>query len=145
MNNCLKLKCSYCNYFTNRKFNLNRHEISKHSLEILNNIKNDNSIGKVNDLEEKVNVSEEKVNDLQEKVNNDKNICYKCNTKGHFAKDCDIDSFNVQEYINKFNTHIELTDEINRLELIYGNIIQIQKNIDMTNKYNIKCLSSVSN
>ena len=45
MNNCLKLTCSYCNYFTNRKFNLNRHEISKHSLEILNNIKNDNSIG----------------------------------------------------------------------------------------------------
>ena len=65
-------KCSFCNYSSDRKFCINRHEISKHSKEILNNVKNDNSIGKVNDLEEKVNVSEEK-------VNNDKNICYKCN------------------------------------------------------------------
>ena len=33
------LKCSFCKYTTPRNYNLKRHEINKHSKEILNNMK----------------------------------------------------------------------------------------------------------
>jgi len=36
--------CSFCNYTSNRKYNINRHEINKHSNEILNNNTNNNAI-----------------------------------------------------------------------------------------------------
>jgi len=83
------------------------------------------------------------IKSLEHEFKSSQDICYKCNTKGHFAKDCDIDSFNIIEYIGKFNTLDELTDEINRLNPIYDNIIQIQKYINITNKYNIKLIDNI--
>jgi hypothetical protein len=83
------------------------------------------------------------IKSLEHEFKSSQDICYKCNTKGHFAKDCDIDIFNIIEYISKFNTLDELTDEINRLNPIYDNIIQIQKYINITNKYNIKLIDDI--
>jgi hypothetical protein len=83
------------------------------------------------------------IKSLEHEFKSSQDMCYKCNTKGHFAKDCDIDIFNIIEYISKFNTLDELTDEINRLNPIYDNIIQIQKYINITNKYNIKLIDDI--
>jgi hypothetical protein len=83
------------------------------------------------------------IKSLEHELKSSQDICYKCNTKGHFAKDCDIDNFNIIKYISKFNTLDELTDEINRLNPIYDNIIEIQKYINITNKYNIKLITNI--
>ena len=83
------------------------------------------------------------IKSLEHEFKASQDICYKCNTKGHFAKDCDIDNFNVQEYISKFNTLDELSDEIKRINSLYDNIIQIQKYINITNKYNIKLIDDI--
>jgi len=68
------------------------------------------------------------IKSLEHEFKSSNDICYKCNTKGHFSKDCDTDKFNIIEYINKFNTLDELTIEINRLEPFYKEIIIFKNN-----------------
>ena len=83
------------------------------------------------------------IKSLEHEFKSSQDICYKCNTKGHFAKDCNPDKFNVQEYISKFNTLDELSDEIIRIKSMYDTIIQIQEYINITNKYNIKLIDDI--
>ena len=83
------------------------------------------------------------IKSLEHEFKSSQDICYKCNNKGHFAKDCDTDNFNVQKYISKFNTLDELTDEINRLELLYIEIVIIKENITNTNQFNIKSIEKI--
>jgi len=73
-------QCSECNYFTDRKFNLQRHFNVKHSdRTIINHSQNIEE--KVNPNQEKVNPNQEKVNPNQEKVNSNELYCKKCNKK----------------------------------------------------------------
>jgi hypothetical protein len=67
-------KCKYCNYISERKFNLTRHISSKHCEEF-EKIENLTNQEKVNPNQEKVNPNQEKVNPFQEKVN----LCKTCN------------------------------------------------------------------
>jgi predicted GIY-YIG superfamily endonuclease len=83
------------------------------------------------------------IKSLEHEFKSSQDICYKCNTKGHFTKDCETDNFNIKKYISKFNKLDELSNEINRLKPIYDYIIQIQKNIDMTNIFNIKLIDYI--
>jgi len=69
-------KCVVCNYSTNRRFDLKRHENAVHNNSystknvIINNEEKVNpNEEKVNPKEEKVNPNEEKVNPKEEKVN----------------------------------------------------------------------------
>jgi len=83
--------CSNCNYFTDRKYNLQKHIHNKHSkkLGFVTITKKEEKVNpkeeKVNPKEEKVNPKEEKVNPNEEKVNpkeekvNPLLICKKCN------------------------------------------------------------------
>ena len=68
-------KCHLCNYVSNRKYNLNRHHISKH-----NNIKREDF--ELVENEKKVSPNEKKVSPCEKKVSpceNIDNICIKCN------------------------------------------------------------------
>ena len=85
----IKLECLFCKYTTNRKYNLDRHEINKHSKEIMLKIKTHQTtqnVKNVNVSEKNVNVSEKNVNVLEKNVNlSEKNVnfyklmCKKCN------------------------------------------------------------------
>ena len=72
------IKCNFCNYISEKKFNLLRHIHNKHSVNMQNNEKMEIE-EKVNLNEEKVNLNEEKVNPFEEKVNLDQLSCKKCN------------------------------------------------------------------
>ena len=80
------LTCSFCKYTTNKKFNLDRHETNKHSIEIINKISNLKSIENVVPNEENVVPNEENVVPNEENVvPNEENVvsnnlmCKKCN------------------------------------------------------------------
>ena len=68
----MEYKCNYCNYKTNKYYNLKRHQNNKHKMEILTNNENEN-------IEKKVNPNEKKVNPNEKKVNLKQNMCKKCN------------------------------------------------------------------
>ena len=75
--------CKYCTYTSNRKFNLNSHEINKHSKEILNETNKDNNATKmehnVTDIENNVADIEHNVAELSEDTNAIKKFyCSKC-------------------------------------------------------------------
>ena len=63
--------CSFCEYKTKRNYDLNRHEIARHSKNILNEYKEANNI-----LLEKNNIHSEDINNNKA---NDNYICKKCN------------------------------------------------------------------
>ena len=76
-------KCSYCNYNSNRLYNLKRHMMIKHKEKKSQHIINDklNTVNdKQNDDNDKLNTVNDKQNDDNDKLNtvNDKQ-CYKCN------------------------------------------------------------------
>ena len=103
MNTTEILHCTYCKYTTNRNYNLNRHQINKHSKEIIKNIistpnilynsQNNNLSGQNNNLTERNNNLPEQNNNLPEQNNNSNNLkennnetdnkmcCKKCNKK----------------------------------------------------------------
>jgi hypothetical protein len=72
------LRCSFCNYITDRKFNLQRHNNNKH-YEILEKQQLLENEQKVNPNEQKVNPNEQKVNPNEQKVNPNTLYCNKCN------------------------------------------------------------------
>jgi len=78
--------CSFCNYFTERKYNFLRHNDNKHKEEIvkLEKIKKIGNEQKVEVFEQKVEVSEQKVEVSEQKVEvSEQRVlqCYKCNKK----------------------------------------------------------------
>ena len=76
MNNNEILHCTYCKYTTNRNYNLNRHQINKHSKELMKSIQN-NNVKKYIESNEKNTASNEKNNAPNEKGT----CCLKCNKK----------------------------------------------------------------
>ena len=67
-------------------------------------------------------------------------ICYKCKKKGHFAKECCLNNqFNIEQYLQDFDTIDKITSEILILESVYDKIIILNKKINDTNiqKYNM--------
>jgi len=78
-------QCSFCNYITDRKFNLQRHIGKKHNdidenNDILQNGQKVNPNGqKVNPNGQKVNPNGQKVNPNEQKVNPNNILCKKCN------------------------------------------------------------------
>jgi len=75
----MEYKCKFCNYKTNKYYNLKRHQSNKHKMEILTNNENENKEKKVNPNEKKENQNEKKVNPNEKKVNLKQNMCKKCN------------------------------------------------------------------
>ena len=80
-----KHNCEYCNYATNRRFDLNKHRFRKHIYEIYAINNNKNHEKNVNPNEKNVNPNEKNVNPNEKNVNpnekivNYNNICNKCN------------------------------------------------------------------
>ena len=72
--------CKYCTYTSNRKFNLNSHEINKHSKEILNETSKNNILNKVHENIQEVHENIHKVHDNIEVQNpiKPKYFCSKC-------------------------------------------------------------------
>ncbi len=53
-------------------------------------------------------------------------ICYNCNKKGHFAKDC---PYNITKYLENFKDIRKINDEIKYLECIYERIVVLNSQI----------------
>lgn len=60
------LNCTFCNYSSNRKFCIKRHEINKHSKEILQ---------ENNKIIQDIKIKEEEIKEQERLIYN----CYKCN------------------------------------------------------------------
>ena len=76
-------KCTYCEYFSNKKYNLYRHMVAKHinnNVGISSNIsKNPNIQNKNSNIEDKIpNIKDKNTNIKDRNTNNDNNICNKC-------------------------------------------------------------------
>ena len=63
------LTCSFCKYTTNKKFNLDRHQINKHSIEIMNKIRSSNNGQNVSPNGQNVNPNGQNVNPNGQNVN----------------------------------------------------------------------------
>ena len=81
-------KCKYCNYMSNRNYNVKIHQFNKHYSEIQNDTTNNNTEQKVESKEQKVEFkkqeveSEEQEVELEEqKVELEEFFCKKCNKK----------------------------------------------------------------
>ena len=96
--------CKYCTYTSNRKFNLNSHEINKHSKEILNETNNEH-------LEENVPLNDKKIN-----------YCSKCSKeyltikslKKHEEKCIGINILTCPKCMLSFTTRQHKSDHIKR-------------------------------
>ena len=116
--------CIYCNYTSNRKFNLKTHEINKHSKEILEegkNKKNDVIIESIK-LNEKNDASTE-TTEINDTTNDAKyNYCSKCykkyltikSLKNHEEKCIGIDSLTCPKCMVSFTDRSNKSRHIKR-------------------------------
>ena len=113
MNNNEILSCEYCKYTTNRNYNLNRHQINKHSKELMKSIQN-NNVEQNTALNEKYTASNEKNTDSNKKntdsnekitAPNEKNIIF-LDKKEYNCKKCNkifLTTKNLIKHENKCN------------------------------------------
>ena len=61
-------------------------------------------------------------------------ICYNCNKKGHFTKDCPMDErYNIRKYLESFTDYINRINEIDKLERTYEQVIVLNFKITQCN------------
>ena len=150
-------KCSLCNYVSNRKYNLNRHHISKHNnikceyFELVENEK------KVSPNEKKVSPNEKKVSPCEKKVSpceNIDNICIKCNkfykTKKslleHEKKCKGIDELTCPRCMTNFTTKQAKSKHIKRNNCKPRSIIYAKTpNYENIERQNINTFNNIEN
>ena len=150
-------KCNLCNYVSNRKYNFNRHHISRH-----NNIKCDNyelveNEKKVSPNEKKVSPNEKKVSPCEKKITpceNIDNICIKCNkfykTKKslleHQKKCKGIDELTCPRCMTNFTTKQAKSKHIKRNNCKPRSIIYAKTpNCENIEKQNINTFNNIQN
>jgi predicted GIY-YIG superfamily endonuclease len=88
----------------------------------------------------KIELDDWMIKSLEHEFLSAKDICYKCKEKGHFAKECSLNNqFNIDKYLQDFNTMTDIDMEISKLDLVYETIIILNKQINDTriNGYNM--------
>ncbi len=75
---------------------------------------------------------------LEHEFTSAKDICYNCNEKGHFIRECPLNNkFNIQKYLEEFKEFYMIDEEINKLEKVYEEIIILNHQINITNQFDI--------
>jgi predicted GIY-YIG superfamily endonuclease len=86
----------------------------------------------------KLELDEWMIKSLEHEFKSTRDICYKCNEKGHFYRDCPLNNkFNIQKYLEEFKEFDKIDEEINKLEKVYEQIIILNNQISRTNIINI--------
>ena len=148
-------KCKYCNYQTNRIFNLNRHHQSKHTIEIYNYNNIQNSEKNVTPNEKNVTPNEKIVTPNEKNVTpneknvNPNNICKKCykiyKTKKSLIeheKNCKgIDDLTCPRCMISFTTRHAKSRHIKRNNCKPKSIIHARK----PNQQNIETQNNIKN
>jgi hypothetical protein len=88
----------------------------------------------------KIELDDWMIKSLEHEFKSAKDNCYNCNEKGHFYRDCDYNKcpldkkLNIQKYLDDFtDTNIDM--EINKLEIVYEQIIILNHKINITNQF----------
>lgn len=85
----------------------------------------------------KLELDEWMIKSLEHEFKSTRDICYKCNEKGHLYRDCPLDNkFNIDKYIEGFNNLDSIDIEINKLEKVYEQIIILNCQINTTKSFN---------
>ena len=149
--------CCLCNYVSNRKYNLNRHHISKHNNKNIENIDTLKNEKKVSPNEKKVSPNEKKVSPCEKKVSpceNIDNICIKCNkfykTKKslleHEKKCKGIDELTCPRCMTNFTTKQAKSKHIKRNNCKPRSIIYAKTpNSENIERQNINTFNNIEN
>jgi hypothetical protein len=139
MNTNKTFSCIYCDYTSNRKYNLNIHELNRHSKDILNE-NNDAYVTGVTDIEsDKVSINDKKYN-----------FCSKCHKeyltikslKNHEEKCIGIDILTCIKCMKSFTSRQHKSDHIKRNNCKAKSIIHIRQ---PNNIQNIETLNNITN
>ncbi len=75
---------------------------------------------------------------LEHEFTSAKDICYNCNEKGHFIRECPLNNkFNIKKYLEEFKEFYTINEEIDKLEKVYEEIIILNHQINSTNQFDI--------
>ncbi len=84
------------------------------------------------------------IKSLEHEFTSAKDICYNCGEKGHFYRDCDDKEcplnkqLDIQKYLENFKNMEEINNAIDSVEKVYEQIIILNYQIIMTNKFDAK-------
>ena len=85
------------------------------------------------------------VKSLEHEFISAQDICYNCNKKGHFTKDCRMDKrYNIKKYLESFKDIRIIDGEIKKLEYLYEQIIILNTQItqcDIIEKMSVRQVS----
>ena len=76
---CKKHKCEFCNYKTNRKFDLKKHHFRMHKCQIIENTSENLTGQNVHPNGQNVHPNGQNVHPNRQNVSLNQNICKKCN------------------------------------------------------------------
>ncbi len=78
------------------------------------------------------------IKSLEHEFTSAKDMCYNCNEKGHFIRDCPLNKkSNITLYLEGFKEFDKIDEEINKLEKIYEEILILNHQINSTNQFDI--------
>ncbi len=73
------------------------------------------------------------IKSIEHEFTSAKDICYTCNQKGHFSKECPLNNkFNIEKYLEEFQNLSQVEDEISKLEEIFKKICILNYQIKST-------------
>ena len=84
----------------------------------------------------KIELEEWMIKSLEHEFTSAQDMCYNCNMKGHFASKCPLNKkLNIQKYLEDFTDITSIDMEINKLEIVYEQIIILNHKINITNQF----------
>lgn len=87
----------------------------------------------------KIELDDWMIKSLEHEFTSVKDLCYNCNEKGHFAKDCPLDKkLNIHKYLENFKDMSQINWELQSLEKVFEQIIILNHQIKITNQFDVK-------
>lgn len=84
----------------------------------------------------KIELEDWMIKSLEHEFASAKDMCYKCNEKGHFIKNCPHTILKL--YLDDFKHIHQINEEIGKLEQVYGQILILNHQIKQTDNFDVK-------